>query len=151
MALSFLDQTEEPSLPPWKIVIIDDEKDIHTITKMALKRFTLDDRGLCFLHAYSAEEGKKVLAEEKDVALVFLDVVMETDDAGLKLAKWMREELGNNFTRIVLRTGQPGQAPEEKVIVDYDINDYKEKTELSNKVIYHSIYCVARLSRYYKN
>jgi response regulator RpfG family c-di-GMP phosphodiesterase len=147
MALSFLDQTEDPSLPPWKIVIIDDEKDIHTITKMALKRFTLDDRGLCFIHAYSAAEGKKVLAEEKDVALVFLDVVMETDDAGLKLAKWMREELGNNFTRIVLRTGQPGQAPEEQVIVDYDINDYKEKTELNRTKLFTTVFTALRAYR----
>ena len=147
MALSFLEQTEAPSLPPWKVVIVDDEKDIHTITKMALKRFTLDDRSLIFIHAYSAEEGKKVLAEEKDVALVFLDVVMETDDAGLLLAKWMREELDNHFTRIVLRTGQPGQAPEEKVIVDYDINDYKEKTELNRTKLFTTVFTALRAYR----
>ena len=147
MALSFLEHTEKPTLPPWKVVIVDDEKDIHTITKMALKRFTLDDRSLIFIHAYSAEEGKKVLAEEKDVALVFLDVVMETDDAGLLLAKWMREELDNHFTRIVLRTGQPGQAPEEKVIVDYDINDYKEKTELNRTKLFTTVFTALRAYR----
>ena len=130
MALSFLEQTEAPSLPPWKVVIVDDEKDIHTITKMALKRFTLDNRSLIFIHAYSAEEGKKVLAEEKDVALVFLDVVMETDDAGLLLAKWMREELDNHFTRIVLRTGQPPCASSMPPCAErYEITN-QHKTEL---------------------
>jgi response regulator RpfG family c-di-GMP phosphodiesterase len=147
MPLSFIKQTEKPLPPPWKIVIVDDEKDIHTITKMALKRFTLDDRGLTFLHAYSAEEGKKILAEEEDVALVFLDVVMETDDAGLMLAKWMREVLNNHFTRIVLRTGQPGQAPEEKVIVEYDINDYKEKTELNRTKLFTTVFTALRAYR----
>jgi response regulator RpfG family c-di-GMP phosphodiesterase len=147
MPLSFLKQAEKPLPPPWKIVIVDDEKDIHTITKMALKRFTLEGRGLTFLHAYSAEEGKKILAEEKDVALVFLDVVMETDDAGLMLAKWMREVLNNHFTRIVLRTGQPGQAPEEKVIVEYDINDYKEKTELNRTKLFTTVFTALRAYR----
>ncbi len=147
MALSFLKQDAPPSLPPWKVVIIDDEEDIHAVTKMALKRFTLDDRGITFLHAYSAEEGKKVLAEEEDVALVFLDVVMETDDAGLMLAKWLREDLNNHFTRIVLRTGQPGQAPEEQVIVDYDINDYKEKTELNRTKLFTTVFTALRAYR----
>ena len=147
LPLSFLKQTKSNPLPPWKIVIIDDEADIHTITQMALKRFVLDERGLTFLHAYSAEEGKKVLAEESDVALIFLDVVMETDDAGLKLAKWLREELDNHFTRIVLRTGQPGQAPEEKVIVEYDINDYKEKTELSRTKLFTTVFTALRAYR----
>jgi len=147
MALSFLKQVEKPVQSPWKIVIIDDEEDIHAITKMALKRFVLDGRGLTFVHAYSAEEGRKVLTEENDVALIFLDVVMETDDAGLMLAKWLREELKNHFTRIVLRTGQPGQAPEEKVIVDYDINDYKEKTELSRTKLFTTVFTALRAYR----
>lgn len=147
MPLSFLTKNEKPALPPWKIAIIDDEEDVHTVTKMALKRFTLDGRGLSFIHAYSAEEGKILLSKESDVALVFLDVVMETDDAGLELAKWLRQDLNNHFTRIVLRTGQPGQAPEEQVIVDYDINDYKEKTELDRKKLFTTVFAALRAYR----
>jgi len=147
MPLSFLQQVETPEKKPWKVLIVDDEEDIHTITKMALKRFTLDERGLTFLHAYSAKEAKEVLAKEKDIALIYLDVVMETDDAGLLLAKWLREDLKSFFTRIVLRTGQPGQAPEERVIVDYDINDYKEKTELSRTKLFTTTYTALRAYR----
>jgi len=147
MPLSFLKQVETPDLIPWKVLIVDDEKDIHTVTKMALKRFTLDGRNLTFFHAYSAKEAKELLAKEEDIALIFLDVVMETDDAGLMLAKWLREELNNFFTRIVLRTGQPGQAPEEQVIVDYDINDYKEKTELSRTKLFTTVYTALRAYR----
>jgi CheY-like chemotaxis protein len=127
--MSFL-SSAAPKLAPWKVLLVDDEPDIHDITKLTLSRFRLDGRGLTFVHAYSGEEAKQVLAREKDIALVFLDVVMEREDSGLEVARWMRQDLDNQFTRIVLRTGQPGQAPEERVIVDYDINDYKEKTEL---------------------
>ena len=147
MSLSFLEESSQPSLPPWKVAVIDDEEDVHTVTKMALKRFKLDGRGLTFYHAYSAKEGMKLLAEEDDIALVFLDVVMETDDAGLKLAKWLRQEQKNTFIRIVLRIGQPGQAPEEQVIVDYDINDYKEKTELDRKKLFTTVFAALRAYR----
>ena len=147
MALSFLKHVETTDAIPWKVLIVDDEEDIHSITKVALKRFLLDERGLIFFHAYSAKEAKEVLAKEEDIALIFLDVVMETDDAGLLLAKWLREELNNFFTRIVLRTGQPGQAPEEQVIVDYDINDYKEKTELSRTKLFTTVYTALRAYR----
>ena len=147
MPLSFLKKSPKPSLPPWKIVIVDDEEDIHTVTKMALKRFSLDDRSLTFLHAYSGAEAKELLSNEKNIALVFLDVVMETDDAGLEVARWMRQDLNNHFTRIVLRTGQPGQAPEEQVIVDYDINDYKEKTELDRKKLFTTVFSALRAYR----
>jgi response regulator RpfG family c-di-GMP phosphodiesterase len=144
---SLFNEPEIPELPPWKILIVDDEEDIHTITKMALKRFELDQRKLVFLHAYSGKQGKEILQQEKNIALVFLDVVMETDDAGLELARWMRQELNNKFTRIVLRTGQPGQAPEEKVIVEYDINDYKEKTELDRKKLFTTVFAALRAYR----
>ncbi|MCO4800168.1 MAG: DUF3369 domain-containing protein [Colwelliaceae bacterium] len=147
MPLSFLTTQEAPSLPPWKILIIDDEEDIHTITKMALKRFELDGRKLCFFHAFSGKEAKEILSTQKDIALIFLDVVMETDDAGLIVAKWIRQDLMNTFSRIVLRTGQPGQAPEEQVIVEYDINDYKEKTELDRKKLFTTVFSSLRAYR----
>jgi response regulator RpfG family c-di-GMP phosphodiesterase len=147
MPLSLFNESVEPVLPPWKILIVDDEEDIHTITKMALKRFELEGRNLQFFHAYSAKEGMAILEKETDIALIFLDVVMETDDAGLKMAAWIRQTLENKFIRIVLRTGQPGQAPEEKVIVDYDINDYKEKTELSRKKLFTTVFSALRAYR----
>ncbi|WP_448211343.1 DUF3369 domain-containing protein [Colwellia sp. MEBiC06753] len=147
MPLSFLNKDQKNTLPPWKIAIVDDEEDVHVVTKMALKRFTLDGRNLEFIDAYSAEEGKNLFEQESDIALVFLDVVMETDEAGLTLAKWLRQEKNNHFTRIVLRTGQPGQAPEEQVIVDYDINDYKEKTELDRKKLFTTVFAALRAYR----
>jgi len=144
--MSFL-SSALPKLAPWKVLLVDDEPDIHDVTKLTLARFRLDDRALCFLHAYTGAEAKHILARETDIALVFLDVVMEKEDSGLEVARWMRKELGNQFTRIVLRTGQPGQAPEERVIVDYDINDYKEKTELDRTKLFTTTFAALRAYR----
>lgn len=115
----------------WTILIVDDEADVHNVTSYMLAGQQYQGRGFNFLHAYSGEEAGKILAAEENVAIVLLDVVMETDDSGLKLVRFIREELSNLATRIILRTGQPGKAPATKVILEYDIDDYKEKTELT--------------------
>lgn len=115
----------------WKILIVDDEQDVHDVTVLALKRLEFESCGLEFLSAYSAAEGRELLRRNPDVAIALLDVVMENDNAGLQLVRQIREELKNDRIRIVLRTGHPGQAPEERVTLDYDINDYREKTELT--------------------
>ncbi|MFD2449412.1 response regulator [Vogesella fluminis] len=112
-------------------MIVDDEKDVHTATRLAIQDLRYKERPLTLLNAYSAQQGFELVREHPDIALILLDVVMETDNAGLKLVHRIREELGNSLARIVLRTGQPGQAPEQDVILNYDINDYKTKTELT--------------------
>ncbi|GLQ33188.1 DUF3369 domain-containing protein [Litoribrevibacter albus] len=114
----------------WHILIVDDEPQVHTVTQMVLKGFEFDHKTLHFDNAYSAAEAKQFLAE-KEYALALVDVVMETEHAGLELAEYIRTDLNITTTRVVLRTGQPGQAPEEQVIRDLDIHDYKDKTELT--------------------
>ncbi len=120
----------------WKLMIVDDEPEVHAVTKLALSDFEFQGRKLEFICAYSGKEAEKLILEHTDVAIVLLDVVMETDDAGLKVAKFIREQAKNNHVRIILRTGQPGQAPERQVIVNYDINDYKSKTELTAQKLF---------------
>jgi len=124
----------EPSSDSWKIAIIDDEPDVHRATQLALKNFQFEGKPLLFLSAYSGEEGKQLITSiHPDTALILLDVVMETHDAGLKMVHYIRNELRNPNIRIILRTGHPGEAPEESVILDYDINDYKLKVELTRQ------------------
>jgi response regulator RpfG family c-di-GMP phosphodiesterase len=142
--------SDEPSstpMRPWKILIVDDDEEVHSITKLALRNFTFDERPLTFLHAYSGKEGIELLTENPDVAVCLLDVVMETEHAGLDTANAIRSDLKNSFVRIVLRTGQPGQAPEETIIAEYDINDYKEKTELTRGKLHTLIYSCLRSYR----
>ncbi|MCL1142552.1 DUF3369 domain-containing protein [Shewanella gaetbuli] len=134
-------------LPAWRVLIVDDEPDIHSVTKLALSRFKLEGRSLEFLNAYSGAEAKEILQNETDIAVAFIDVVMESEHAGLELIKWIREDLSNRTIRIILRTGQPGQAPEEDVIVNYDINDYKAKAELDSRKLMTSVYSTLRSYR----
>lgn len=123
----------------WKVLIVDDEEDIHQITHFVLDDYVYQDKRLALISAYSAEEAKTLFRTYPDTALVILDVVMETNDAGLKLVKYIREEEQNHFVRIILRTGQPGYAPEKEVIFKYDINDYKNKTELTDQKLFTAI------------
>jgi len=130
--------TLKPSSPiaeiGWKVVIVDDEPDVHRATRLALKNFQFEGKPLTFFSAYSGEEGKRLITtDHANSALILLDVVMETNDAGLKVVRYIREELKNQQVRIILRTGHPGEAPEESIILDYDINDYKLKVELTRQ------------------
>jgi signal transduction histidine kinase len=79
-----------------------------------------------------------------DIAAVLLDVIMETDVAGLELVEFIRNEIHNETVRVILRTGQPGQAPERRIIVQYDINDYKAKTELTADKLFTSLTAALR-------
>jgi signal transduction histidine kinase/DNA-binding NarL/FixJ family response regulator len=129
---------------PWKVAIIDDDPAVHEGTRFALYDYSLNGSGLALLSAYSAEEGRRLLRDNPDVAVVLLDVVMETDSAGLDLVGFIRKELKNETVRIILRTGQPGQAPERRVIVDFDINDYKAKTELTADKLFTTLTAALR-------
>ncbi len=117
----------------WKILIVDDDREVHSITRIALQRFVFQGKNLEMLSAHSAAEAHRLLDQEPDIAVLFLDVIMETDAAGLDVVRYVREELNNQAIRIVLRTGQAGTAPEESVILRYDINDYRTKTELTRE------------------
>ena len=128
----------------WKILICDDEKEVHTITKTVLNDFVFKNKRLEFISAYTGEEALDILREDNDIALILLDVVMETDYAGLDVVKEIRNNIKNKMIRIVLRTGQPGYAPEKEVIQEYDINDYKEKTELTDIKLFTTIISALR-------
>jgi len=124
---------------PWRVLIVDDDVDVHVVTKFSLSNACFMGRRLSFLHAYSGEEAIAVLRSTPDVALVLLDVIMETSDAGLRVARQIRDELGNKLVRIVLRTGQPGQALEHSIILDYDINDFWCKTDLTTRKLFTTV------------
>ncbi|MCB0169030.1 MAG: response regulator [Anaerolineae bacterium] len=119
----------------WKILIVDDKLEAHQVAKLALKRLKFERKILQFYSAFSAQEAKEMLQDQPDIALILLDVVMESDQAGLELAQYIRDKLVNRLVRIIIRTGQPGKAPEELIFMDYDINDYTTKTELTRTKI----------------
>ena len=143
-------QTAGPN-PNWRILVVDDDPEVHAVTRLALKNLQFSGRGVEILNASSAAQARVVLETEDDIAIALLDVVMETDDAGLRLVQYIRTELKNATLRIILRTGQPGQAPEEEVIVTYDINDYKAKTELTVQKLFTTTVTALRAYDYLRS
>lgn len=133
-------------IKPWRVLIVDDEPEVHQITKLILNNAEFNQRPIEFLSAYSGQQAIEVLKKEDDIAVILLDVVMENPHAGLDTVKAIRQDLNNQMVRIILRTGQPGEAPDSEIILDYDINDYKEKSELTYNKLFTSV--VASLRTY---
>jgi len=132
---------------PWKLLVVDDDEFVHKVTRLVFAEYRFEERPVEILSAHSAEEGKEMLSNHPDIAVVLLDVVMETHTAGLEVAAWTRDVLGNTMVRIIMRTGQPGEAPEQDVIFKYDINDYKEKSELTSQKLVTTVTAAIRSYR----
>lgn len=127
------------AVPAWNVLVVDDEPDIHQVTRLALANIDFLGRPLNIISCYTGAEALEVLRQRNDIALILLDVVMESENAGLMVARIIREEIHNHKVRIILRTGQPGVAPERHVIETYDINDYKAKTELTRDKLFTAV------------
>ena len=124
-------RTRAPGRRVWKILAVDDEADVHTVTRLVLRDLQFEGRGVELLEALSGAEARELLQQHQDIALILLDVVMSTEHEGLDLVPYVRETLGNRAVRIVLRTGQPGSAPPLEMLARYEIDDYRGKTELT--------------------
>ncbi|WP_326533182.1 GGDEF/EAL domain-containing response regulator [Pseudorhodoferax sp.] len=148
--LEFVEDGDEPSpaepqdTTPWRILVVDDDADVHESTAFGLRGMEIEGRPLQLLHAYSGVEAVALLGRERDIAVILLDVVMESEEAGLATVDRIRGELGLAHVRIVLRTGQPGHAPEIDTIRRYDINDYKTKSELTRVKLYTALTAAIR-------
>lgn len=148
LILDFLKEDEEEEIQvskgTYKVVIADDDDEVHKVTSMILRDFDFEGKKLEIIDTYSGKETMEALEAHPDTAVLFLDVVMESSHAGLEVVEYLRNELKNGMTRVILRTGQPGEAPEEKIIRDFDINDYRLKTELTIKRLNTTLYSALR-------
>jgi two-component sensor histidine kinase len=117
------------ALAPWPVLVVDDDRGVLEVTRIALERVRVDGRQLALEVAESAAAARVLLAA-REFAVAIVDVVMETDRAGLDLVREMRADARHALTQIVVRTGEPGAYPESKVIEDFHISDYWPKVEL---------------------
>ncbi|MEV8097744.1 response regulator [Kitasatospora sp. NPDC085879] len=124
-------RTHSPQHPP-TVLVVDDDEDVQHITRIALRTLSHEGRPVELLSARSATEALQLMREHPDIGVVLLDVVMESDHAGLDTCRAIRDQLGNTFVRILLRTGQPGRAPEETVVEAYGVDGYLPKAELTS-------------------
>ncbi|WP_210394610.1 response regulator [Motiliproteus sediminis] len=132
---------------PWRVLVVDDEEGIHGITRMIFRDYEFEGRPVELISALSGAQARDLLQQHDDICLALLDVVMESDDEGLRLVDHIRDTLGNRDMRLILRTGHPGFAPETDVIIRYDINDYLSKAELSASRLLTSVLVALRSYR----
>lgn len=137
----------ENTVLPWRILVVDDDPQVHVMTDLLFQDFNFDGHAFQAIHAYSAAEARDLLEKNPLIPVTLVDVVMERPDAGLNLVRLIRNDLKNPAIRIILRTGQPGEAPERDVVLDYDINDYKSKTELTSQKLYTALISALRAWR----
>jgi response regulator RpfG family c-di-GMP phosphodiesterase len=131
----------------WRVLVIDDDESVHQVTRLVLSDAIIENRALDIVSAYSSKQAREILLEDDNFCMAFVDVVMETDHAGLELVEWIRNILKNQAIRLILRTGQAGSAPEAKVIKEFDINDYKEKTDFTAGKMTTTVYASIRAYR----
>lgn len=115
----------------WCVLMVDDDAEVHTVTRLALRGYEFQGRALEFISAFSGKEGQQVFEDRNDIAVALVDVVMERDLAGLDLVDYVRQTLDNHRTRLVLRTGQPGLASRKNSLETHEIDDFREKTDLT--------------------
>lgn len=140
-------EEEVESKSIYKIIISDDDEEVHTISSLVLDDIKFENHSLKIYSAFNEKETIKLLEENPDTAILFQDVVMDSKDSGLKIVDYLRKNLNNFITRIILRTGQPGEAPEDRIVIDYDINDYRLKTEMTHQRMITSVYEALRSYR----
>ncbi|WDE01145.1 HD domain-containing phosphohydrolase [Thalassomonas actiniarum] len=144
---SGVEKTVRSNSRVWRILVVDDDESVHQVTKLVLSDTEIEHRQLEIVSVYSSIEAKKLLEVDSSFCMAFVDVVMETEHAGLELVEWIRHDLKNQAIRLILRTGQAGTAPEAKVIKEFDINDYKEKTDFTSGKMITTVYASIRAYR----
>ena len=122
-----------------RILVVDDEPDVAAVTRLSLRGMRHAGRPVELVIQTTGAGAVAAMRADPGIAVILLDVVMETDTAGLDACRAIREELGNRFVRILLRTGQPGAAPERATIDDYDIDGYLPKAELTTTRLYAAV------------
>lgn len=129
---------------PWKILVVDDEAGLHDVTRLVLRRMQYAGHSVELISAYSAREAEEIIKITPNIAVAIIDVVMENDQAGLDLVKIIRDQYSMSKLRIILRTGNPGLAPQREVIQHFEIDDYRDKTELTSDRLFTAVYTALR-------
>lgn len=130
-------------LTEFHVVLVDDEPDVHEVSRLAMRGFRVYGLPIRLHSAASKAEGIEVLngltLGRPDISMAcvaLIDVVMETDHAGLELCEYIRDVMKNRTLQIYVRTGQPGVAPERAVLDRYDIQGYLAKSEATADKLY---------------
>ena len=120
----------------WKILMIDDDEQVHQSTVLALGDEVVLGRKLSFDHARSAKEALDIMNKGDSIPdLAFVDMVMETPDAGLRFAMAAKESTSWSSVKILLRSGQPGFSNEMEKARSLGVEGFAQKASISRSVL----------------
>ena len=111
----------------WKVLLVNDDISLHETIQNLINDIVVFGKKLNVLYANNAQEAQKILQKHTDITVAFIDIAMETPDAGLKLVKYTRETLQNHDIRICLVDSGDSPLPAHDIIEHYDINDFTDK------------------------
>jgi len=135
---------KEVKTKSYTVLIVDDDVSIQEVTSIILEDFKHKEYALKLIYAKNEEETIEILGKTPDISVIILDVVMESYDSGFKIVNYIREVLKNKMVRIIIRTGQAGLISEKEAVVEYDINDYTDKTNLNSLELFSKVVLAIR-------
>jgi len=147
--LLFLSELEQVFIKEetWKVLIVDDDREVHSLSKIALSNFSFLGKNLDLFSAYNEDDTLHLL-KNHEFAVVFLDVIMENDDSGFKIVNHIRNVLHDQYIQIIIRTGEANSLSEQAIFSQYHINSYCEKTELTRDKLFSHLH--AALSHFHQ-
>jgi len=138
--------TIAPETTTWHILVVDDDRDVHALTNIVLENIQVYNKKLTIYSVYSEKDACEFIQNNPQINLILLDMIMEDDDSGLNVAKYIRSELKNLKVRIILRSGNSDIDSLNDFVHKFDISDCKIKNELSAKQFRNSI--IAAIEEY---
>ncbi len=128
------DQTG-PATPSFSILVVDGTPTLLTLAEEALADLSVDGASVRLIGASSAAEARQALYDSPEIAVILLEPVLEQERAGLDLIAHIRNDLGNQRTRVVVCTAHPDSINEEEVISGADVSDYRAKATLTPRAL----------------
>ncbi len=74
---------QENSRESFQILVVDDEPDVLSLTQLSLKGVQFQGKPVELLEATSGRQTVEMMRSHPEIAVILLDVVMESDSAGL--------------------------------------------------------------------
>ena len=117
----------------WRVLAVDDDPDFQRTLVAAFRDMQAFGRPVELVQSFSVSEAARLLARDRDFALILASVTMDAGEDALALVKGIRGMLGLSTPRIVLLTDPPGGASIEQAMEDYDLSDCCRKADLASR------------------
>ena len=123
--------------------MVDDDRDIHALTSIILNDFQFQNKPLRIHYARTSEQALECIAQNPNIQLMLIDMVMEDKDSGMKIIQHLRDDLKNERAQIVVRTSVREMLPQQSFVEDYNILTCKIKSEMTahvfREIILHAL------------